>query len=304
MFGRRSLVVVMALTMCARSDVPAPRKPPADSRVAAIGLRPDMPRALARALDPSHFTPLGKPGPLDWLASHSEAGETFQQYGKSWPNRPDRQRHVIYLQPLGTFGAEAPPVELLQKYAAAFFMMEVKVLPTLPVDPNITSRPNGYGGGRQLRTGDILSRLGALLPSDGFCLLAITMEDLYPGSGWNFVFGQASLTERVGVYSFARYGGGSKELLLRRSFKVLTHETGHMFGISHCIWYECVMNGSNHLAETDARPMHLCPVDLHKLKWNIGFDVVARDRRLRDVCREAHLDDEVQWLDAELARME
>jgi hypothetical protein len=50
--------------------------------------------------------------------------------------------------------------------------------------------------------------------------------------------------------------------------------------------------------------MHLCPVDLHKLAWNIGFDVAARDRRLRDVCREAHLDDEVQWLDAELARME
>ncbi len=304
MFGRRSLVVVMALTMCARSEVPPPRQPPADSRVAAIGLRPDMPRALARALDPSHFVPLGKPGPLDWLASHPEPGETFQQYGKSWPNRPDAQRHVIYLQPLGTFGADAPPVELLQKYAAAFFMLEVKVLPPLPVDPKITSRPNPFGGPRQLRTGDILARLGALLPPDGFCLLAITMEDLYPGSGWNFVFGQASLTERVGVYSFARYGGGSRELLLRRSFKVLTHETGHMFGISHCIWYECVMNGSNHLAETDARPMHLCPVDLHKLEWNIGFDVAARDRRLRDVCREAHLNDEVQWLDAELARLE
>jgi archaemetzincin len=32
------------------------------------------------------------------------------------------------------------------------------------------------------------------------------MEDLYPEPSWNFVFGQASLNERVGVYSFARYG--------------------------------------------------------------------------------------------------
>ena len=41
-------------------------------------------------------------------------------------------------RPLGTFGADAPPVELLQRYAAAFFMLEVKVLPPLPVDPKIT----------------------------------------------------------------------------------------------------------------------------------------------------------------------
>lgn len=77
-----------------------------------------------------------------------------------------------------------------------------------------------------------------------------------------------------------------------------------MFGIAHCIWYACVMNGSNHLAETDARPMHLCPVDLRKLHWNIGFDVVERDRRLRAVCAEAGLEDEVRWIDAELARLQ
>jgi archaemetzincin len=31
------------------------------------------------------------------------------------------------------------------------------------------------------------------------------MEDLYPDPAWNFVFGQASLRERVEVFSFARY---------------------------------------------------------------------------------------------------
>jgi archaemetzincin len=64
------------------------------------------------------------------------------------------------------------------------------------------------------------------------------MEDLYPDPHWNFVFGQASLQDRVGVFSFARYDpffyGEShssqyQELLLRRSAKVLVHETAHMF---------------------------------------------------------------------------
>ncbi len=45
----------------------------------------------------------------------------------------------------------------------------------------------------------------------------------------------------------------------RRSIKVLTHETGPMFGLTHCICFRCVVNGSNHLQESDRRPLHLCP---------------------------------------------
>ena len=40
------------------------------------------------------------------------------------------------------------------------------------------------------------------------------------------------------------------------------------------------MNGSNHLEEADARPLHLCPVHLRKLQWSIGFDATARYRHL------------------------
>lgn len=304
-FDRKSLAaVLLVLTGCTKeAPMPAPA-PPEDSRMSAIGSRAGLPASLARALDPAPFTPLGKPGPMDWLANQREPGQTFLQYRQSWPNRPDAQRHVIYLQPLGTFGAEAPSLELLRAYAAAFFMMDVRVLPAMPIDGTITKRINSSSGQSQLLTTDLLTRLRAQLPSDAFCLLGVTMEDLYPSASWNFVFGQASLTDRVGVYSFARYGGASKELMLRRSFKVLSHETGHMFGVAHCIWYGCVMNGSNHLAETDARPMHLCPVDLRKLHWNIRFDVVERDRRLRAICAEAGLEDEVQWIDAELGRVD
>lgn len=60
------------------------------------------------------------------------------------------------------------------------------------------------------------------------------------------------------------------------------------------------MNGSNHLAESDARPLHLCPVDLRKLQWSIGFEVVERYRRLRDFHRQTGFEDEGQWLDKRL----
>ena len=73
-----------------------------------------------------------------------------------------------------------------------------------------------------------------------------------------------------------------------------------MFGIEHCVWFRCLMNGSNHLAESDARPLHLCPVDLRKLQWSTGFDVVERYRRLLDFHRQEGFEDEAQWLDNRL----
>jgi archaemetzincin len=73
-----------------------------------------------------------------------------------------------------------------------------------------------------------------------------------------------------------------------------------MFGIEHCVWFRCLMNGSNHLAESDARPLHLCPVDLRKLHWSIGFDVVERYRRLLEFHRQEGFEDEAQWLDKRL----
>lgn len=32
------------------------------------------------------------------------------------------------------------------------------------------------------------------MPKDAFCIVGITMIDLYPKDSWNFVFGQASLS--------------------------------------------------------------------------------------------------------------
>jgi archaemetzincin len=249
---------------------------------------------------------MSAPGSSDWLAAHPEPGQTFEQFVLSKPNQPDTKRRILYLQPLGEFRAgQAPPLESLRDYAAAYFAMEVRVLPKLNLgERNIATRLNPLTKNRQILTTDILAALQKRLPEDAFCLLGITMEDLYPEPSWNFVFGQASLRERVGVYSFARYdpafygeprSGDYAQTLLRRSGKVLVHETGHMFGLTHCIYFRCVFNGSNHLAESDARPMHECPVDLRKLQHSIGFDVVRRYVGLYWFYHKAGFEDEATW---------
>ena len=59
-----------------------------------------------------------------------------------------------------------------------------------------------------------------------------------------------------------------------------THETGHMFGIRHCIAYECGMNGSNHSDERDRQPLEFCPECQPKLWWTCGLDPLERSRAL------------------------
>ena len=287
-----------------------------------MGFEPPGPRACLEAVGPTNglsavlqqaFTPESSfqavpvPARNDWLAAHPEPGQTYEQFLRSHPNRPDSQRQIIYLQPLGVFSPEqSPSLGKLRHYAAAFFQMKVTTLEPLGIETGaFTSRTNSMTRMRQLLTGDVLHWLKAKLPTDAFCLVAITMEDLYPEPSWNFVFGQASLTERVGVYSFARYDpafyGGARgrdypELLLRRSMKVLTHETGHIFGLAHCVYFHCVMNGSNHLQESDRRPLHLCPVCLRKLQSSVGFDVVKHCEELASFDERESFGDEATWL--------
>jgi len=110
---------------------------------------------------------------------------------------------------------------------------------------------------------------------------------LYPRDEWNFVFGLASVQKRTGVFSFARYDEDffekeyyvpNYEKIFYRSVKVMVHEIGHMFGRRHCIYYSCVMNGSNHMQENLKKPMELCPICLRKLQSNLKFDILERYR--------------------------
>jgi len=70
-----------------------------------------------------------------------------------------------------------------------------------------------------------------------------------------------------------------------RTVMTATHETGHMFGIRHCIAYECGMNGSNHAEERDRQPLEFCPECQAKLWWTLRLDPLQRSRALEILAR-------------------
>jgi len=129
--------------------------------------------------------------------------------------------------------------------------------------------------------------LKTLKQKETFCILGVTNRDLYPRDEWNFVFGLASLGDACGVFSFCRYNPEftgekfDKLLWIRRACHVMAHETVHMFGMKHCIYYECLMNGTMSAEESARRRNNtLCPVCLKKLKANIKFDTKLRFENL------------------------
>ena len=148
----------------------------------------------------------------------------------------------------------------LVKYCTAFFTgCEIKAKrpgeqwqsKELPQDFSLAKKVTTRGD--QVNATDIITALQPLKKPETFCVLGITNKDLYPDDSYNFVFGLAKPEAAAGVFSFCRYSpdwpGNSEDQgnWTKRSCHTMAHEISHMFGLKHCIYYECIMNGSNSL---------------------------------------------------------
>lgn len=54
-------------------------------------------------------------------------------------------------------------------------------------------------------------------------------------------------------------------LWIGRVCRTASHELGHCFGIDHCMYYACSMQGTASVGEDAAQPPYLCPIDLAKV---------------------------------------
>jgi archaemetzincin len=207
----------------------------------------ELERRLRRLADP-----LPPPCPGDWLAEHDEPGQTFAEYLVTRPVRKSDTLHTIYLCLVGDFTeAQRRILDLVRDYLALFFDSPVKVQRQIALAsiPARARRTHPSWGDLQVLTGYTLHEvLEPERPADALAYLALTASDMWPGRGWNFVFGEASLRQRIGVWSIYRNGDPETDfrLCLRRTLSTASHETGHILGLAHRTAYLCLINGSNH----------------------------------------------------------
>jgi len=245
-------------------------------------------------LQPLH-KPLGPSKNGDWLRDHKESGQTFQEYLHSKPVLPQGKRRVLYIQPLGVFSTiQRKIITLTAKFMEFFFNLPIIIREDISLSniPSYAQRTHPSWGDHQILTTYILRRiLRPRIPNNAAAYVAFTTSDLWPGKGWNFVFGQASLINRVGIFSIYRYGNPNLtkkdfQICLLRTIKTGTHEIGHIFSMEHCILYECLMNGANSQDESDKKPLTCCPECMAKICWATRTSPIHRFEKLIKFCMD------------------
>lgn len=248
---------------------------------------------------------LSTPKPGEWRYDRDEKFQTFEGFQKMKKIKPEAGKNIIYLQPIGAFSdLQKKEIQLTQKYLKVYFQLETKVLPALSnnIFPK-SARRIFKDGQEQILAGYVLdSILIKRKPKDAVAFMGITERDLFPKPEWNYVFGLANYQYGVGVTSMYRFASGNLtesnfNKSLERLIKISSHEIGHMFGISHCINANCVMNGTNSLPETDFHFARACSLCQQKLSSSIKFNNQKRLIELKSFFEKQHLN-------AELARAE
>eukprot|EP01051_Picozoa_sp_SAG22_P003718 SAG22_NODE_184_length_15968_cov_39.081858_12_plen_271_part_00 len=211
--------------------------------------------------DPAAFDPLPPPGEWDWLTDRNGVDQPFHKFAQTCARRRPPPESQLYLLPVAEDPSDLsafPPLPALQSAVSAFFCMPAVVLPATGLAQlargrkPVRSRRQSEGGRawHQYHAGDILQLLRPQKRPGAHTLCAFTMHDIYKSS-FNFLFGLASLSDGVGVFSFVRQdpafiacefwngtdrrqGPADEAKLLRRATATLCHEIGHTFGLKHC----------------------------------------------------------------------
>jgi archaemetzincin len=279
--------------------------------------------AIESCANPEIVPPLPKPMRGDWLACQTETGQSFRGYTRGNPptvaamySKSGAER--IALCALGT-GISDSMLSRLVKYVEAFYGITVTVMQA-PIEAalangTVRSRIHPETGKRQLWACDAQAFVKQSVESRRFlplCTMGITMEDLTKDENWNFIYGLASLSDWMGVFSLHRFSpefnhepvaseAEADAIILRRACKVVCHELGHIFGLKHCINHHCLMNEANHLGELNRQRMVECPCCTKKLSYTFRWDLAARYTAIRNASAELGFDDVVSWVDQHMA---
>ena len=206
------------------------------------------------------------------------------------------------------------------EFVRAFYPgCRVELLATVDLSTDLKYREKN--GVKQYRTNHFYQYLARMrCKRDGkreLVCMAVTTVDIYLNQVEDWVYGEARKARGLGLYSFARldplYSEASpavslsspltdehRIIMTRRCVKVLLHELGHLFGLMHCIYYVCLMNGVNNEIEMDRQPLYLCPVCLRKLYSTLKFDVRDVYEQFARLCAKYGLEEERIWYQTRL----
>jgi archaemetzincin len=204
-------------------------------------------------------------------------------------------------------------LDIIRDFSHLFFPgCQTKVLPSIDFDSKIEKRINAFTNQPQYLVSDLIAHLKNRNNRQELFSIIVTMVDIYPDPEWNFVYGQASIEEGIAVYSFARFDplfphssqqlstNTERILILKRAVSTYLHETMHLFGLAHCIYYLCLMNGANCETEMDRPLVYLCPICLRKMYEVQNYDVIQIYQNILELSKKIGFQEEENWYENRL----
>jgi archaemetzincin len=233
------------------------------------------PKLRAAAIDCGLFEPILSVRRGEWLYGTPERGQTFSEFHRLEPPRINGKRKTILVVPLILPGSrKLPQAGETAAFMRRFFGCGVRLAPAAAIGASLCDRRK-----KQYNADAMLDMLSDMVCRETEAVLGMTEVELYRGKLKN-VAGISLLRGQAALISLARKDPGPKSINGIRIAKDAAHELGHAVGIEHCLYFRCLMNGSNSLAESDRMPLALCPVCLAKVEWAFRLDISKRFRTL------------------------
>ncbi|MDR1520419.1 MAG: archaemetzincin [Planctomycetota bacterium] len=282
---------------------PAPRKAPAGGRAAAPNLPVHPAEPYAPIYEPAFASHpfyqgtrqlirlarrLGAPRPDDWRSLVREPEQDFGQFVRN----SRRASGALVIQPIGDLPADQRrAVGHILDSLSAFFGMRAVCSAPIPLAGLPPQCFRTGGGVRQINAEALMALvLGPLVEGDVCSVIAVTNLDIYPGGNWPFAgaFGWSSFESGTAVVSTAMILDRSRAdrgRNLLRLTKLALHEATHTFGLKHCSRFNCLMNGTGNIRESDAKTLALCPDCLAKLSLVTGRGPELHIEDMFGLCR-------------------
>ncbi|KAK2499532.1 hypothetical protein MC885_007828 [Smutsia gigantea] len=194
-------------------------------------------RLMNKAFQPNSdpFGPITLHSKSDWIISQPEAPQDFEQFFSD----PYRKAPSPEKRNIGALGntriISEEYIKWLKGYCEAFFYsLTVKLLEPVAVSATKCSfRVNDSTQNLLIHAGHMLKFLKKKKLADSFCIVGITMIDLYPRGSWNFVFGQASLTDGVGMNIQLCQLWNFNDISIQCEFE--NHDTINLMKVQHAV---------------------------------------------------------------------
>ncbi|MBD3636354.1 MAG: hypothetical protein HUJ25_03355 [Crocinitomicaceae bacterium] len=289
-----SAIILLAIGCTVGATITSKDKEPCPEVTVPPKKYKDHLRYLESSLDSLHHIK-SNPIPGEWLYHNRELQQYPHQFLQEHPNILEEKRNKVYIQPIGSFSKEQTEIlKTTSEYISVFYHVECIILDSISSSeiPEENTRmvllPGDEFKRKQFQTTYIMNEiLQPKLPKDARAYMGFTNVDLYPNDSYNFVFGQGKIGGYLGIYSINRLGfpewdSTAYRQCLSRTLKLATHELGHIFGFRHCVEYECLMNGSNSLQESDNKPYYLCPHDIMKVSQGLEIEETYRFEKIAD----------------------